>query len=124
VLAVHRATADAAGADWESAVFRNVKEEVKADRGSTVERMVKLDRASRASYYRLDEGVVTGPDPDMDLRDAIQRIALEWPAYGRRRMTEELRRHGWTVDRRRVIASCPSKPAMPPQAEVRGDYRF
>ena len=30
----------------------------------------------------------------MDLRDAIQRIALEWPSYGRPRITAELRRRG------------------------------
>jgi NAD(P)-dependent dehydrogenase (short-subunit alcohol dehydrogenase family) len=34
----------------------------------------------------------------MDLRDAIQRIALEWPSYGRPRITAELRRRGWTVN--------------------------
>jgi putative transposase len=38
----------------------------------------------------------------MDLRDAIQRIALDWPVYGRRRMTKELRRRGWTVNHKRV----------------------
>jgi transposase-like protein len=32
VLAAHRATADTAGVDWKSAVYRKVKEEVKADR--------------------------------------------------------------------------------------------
>jgi putative transposase len=30
----------------------------------------------------------------MELRDAIQRIALEWPCYGRPRITQELRRPG------------------------------
>jgi transposase InsO family protein len=38
----------------------------------------------------------------MDLRDAIQRVALEWPSYGRRRITQELRRRGWTVNWKRV----------------------
>jgi transposase InsO family protein len=38
----------------------------------------------------------------MDLRDAIQRIALEWPSYGRPRITRELRRRGWTVNPKRV----------------------
>ena len=75
---------------------------MKADRGLTVERMVKLSGVSRASYYRFDENAETGPDPDMDLRDAIQRIALDWPVYGRRRMTQELRRRGWTVNHKRV----------------------
>src|SRR5947199_2780164 len=92
VLAAHRGTADAAGTDWQSAVFRKIGEEVKADRGLTVERMVTLAGVSRASYYRFDENAEAGSDPDMDLRDAIQRIALDWPAYGRRRMTEELHR--------------------------------
>ncbi len=45
VLAAHRGTADAAGTDWQSAVFRKIGEEVKANRGLTVERMVKLARA-------------------------------------------------------------------------------
>jgi len=75
---------------------------VKADRGLTVERMVKLAGVSRASYYRFDDNAETGTDPDMDLRDAIQRIALDWPTYGRRRVTEELRRRGWTVNHKRV----------------------
>ena len=34
--------------------------------------------------------------------DAIQRVALEWPSYGRRRITRELRRRGWTVNWKRV----------------------
>jgi putative transposase len=75
---------------------------VKADGGLTVERMVKLAGVSRASYYRFGENTEVGPDRDMDLRDAIQRIALDWSAYGRRRMTEELRRRGWTVNHKRV----------------------
>jgi len=61
-----------------------------------------LRPVSRASYYRFDENGEAGPDPDMDLRDAIQRIALDWPTYGRRRMTEELHRGGWTVNHKRV----------------------
>ncbi len=38
----------------------------------------------------------------MDLRDAIQRIALEWPSYGRPRITKELRHRGWLVNAKRV----------------------
>jgi putative transposase len=64
--------------------------------------MVELAGVSRASYYRFDESTEVEPDPDMDLRDAIQRIALDWPMYGRRRVTEELRRGGWTVNHKRV----------------------
>jgi putative transposase len=75
---------------------------VKAGHGLTVKRMTELARVSRASFYRFDEETEDGPDPDMDLRDAIQRIALEWPSYGRRRITAALRRSGWTVNPKRV----------------------
>jgi putative transposase len=64
--------------------------------------MIKLARISRASYYRFDEKAGSSPDSDMDLRDAIQRIALEWPSYGRRRITRELHRRRWTVNWKRV----------------------
>jgi transposase InsO family protein len=101
VLAAHRGTADAAGVDWKSAVYQKVQEEVKAGCKLTVERMVKLGRVSRSGLYRLDDAD-PGPDPDMDLRDAIQKIAVEWPAYGRPRMTKELRERGWTVNPKRV----------------------
>jgi putative transposase len=75
---------------------------VKADRGLTVERMVELGAVSRSSFYRFEADGDPGPDCDMDLRDAIQRIALEWPSYGRPRITAELRRRGWTVNAKRV----------------------
>ena len=75
---------------------------MKANRGLTIERMVELGGVSRASFYRFGEGRPLRPDADMDLRDAIQRIALEWPSYGRPRITAELRRRGWVVNPKRV----------------------
>jgi putative transposase len=62
--------------------------------------MCGLGKVSRAGWYRR------GADPpeqgDVELRGEIQKIALEWPAYGSRRITAELRRRGWTVNRKRV----------------------
>ena len=75
---------------------------MKADRGLTIERMVGLGGVSRASFYRFDADRQPQPDRDMDLRDAIQGVALEWPSYGRPRITAELRRHGWKVNPKRV----------------------
>jgi putative transposase len=75
---------------------------VKADRGLTIERMVELGGVSRASYYRFTEDHRQSTNDDMDLRDAIQRIALEWPSYGRPRITAALRRQGWKVNPKRV----------------------
>jgi transposase InsO family protein len=75
---------------------------VKADRGLTIERMVELGGVSRSGFYRFDKGGPPRPDSDMELRDAIHRIALQWPSYGRPRITAELRRQGWTVNHKRV----------------------
>ena len=79
---------------------------MRAKRGLTIERMVKLGRVSRSGFYRFDD---SDPDPDldpaardMDLRDALQKIAVEWPSYGRPRITAELRRRGWEVNPKRV----------------------
>jgi transposase len=69
--------------DWKSAVYRKVQEEVKAERGLTIERVVELGRVSRSGFYRFEDAP-RGLDPDMDLRDAIQKIAVEWPATAAR----------------------------------------
>ncbi len=73
-----------------------------AGRGLTIERMVELGRVSRSGFYRSQTAPEAGADRDMGLRDAIQWIALEWPSYGRPRITRELRRRGWTANPKRV----------------------
>ena len=73
-----------------------------ADRGLSIERMVELGRVSRSGFYRFERLGPTKLDGDMELRDAIHRIALEWPSYGRPRITAELRRQGWKVNHKRV----------------------
>jgi transposase InsO family protein len=75
---------------------------VKTDRGLTIAGMVELGGVSRASFYRFDPDSRPQSDADMELRDTIQRIALEFPCYGWRRVTRELRRRGWTVNHKRV----------------------
>lgn len=75
---------------------------MKAGRGLTIQRMAELGRVSRSGFYRRGADRPPGPDADMNLRDAIQRIALEWPSYGRPRITHELRRRGWSVNAKRV----------------------
>jgi len=67
----------------------------------TISRMCDLGHVSRAGLYRFDPGREQ-PDNDLELRSAIQRIALEFPCYGRPRITEELNRRGWKVNHKRV----------------------
>ena len=62
---------------------------MKLDRGLTIERMTELGRVSRSGFYRFNEVHEWTGDADMDLRDSIQRIALELPSYGRPRITAE-----------------------------------
>jgi len=67
----------------------------------TVTRMCQLGQVSRAGLYRFDpEGERL--DDDLDLRNEIQKIALEFPCYGRPRIKAELRRRGWKVNHKRV----------------------
>ena len=66
-----------------------------------VQRLCALAQVTRAGFYRWRQAAPS-VDPDLDLRDDIQRIALEWPCYGWRRVTAELRRRGGTVNHKRV----------------------
>jgi transposase InsO family protein len=56
---------------------------------------------SRAGFYRFLDPVKPAA-ADVDLRDEMQKIAVEWPAYGSRRITQELKARGWDVNRKRV----------------------
>ena len=67
----------------------------------TILRMCELGQISRAGLYRFDPEVERH-EADLNLRDAIQRIALEFPCYGRPRITAELRRQGWEANHKRV----------------------
>jgi transposase InsO family protein len=77
--------------------------------------LCRLAGVSRAGYYRwCGEAPAEAEDMELspqrrrpvagdpDLRDAVQRLALEWPCYGSRRITRELRRQGRRVNRKRV----------------------
>jgi putative transposase len=57
---------------------------------------------SRAGYYRFLQPVAEKV-AEMELRDAIQKQALQMPAYGYRRITAALRRAGWVVNHKRVL---------------------
>jgi putative transposase len=63
--------------------------------------MCVLAKVSRAGFYRFPSAHPSG-DAEIQLRDAMQRIALEFPSYGWPRMTEELKRRGWAVNHKRV----------------------
>jgi transposase InsO family protein len=53
---------------------------------------------ARSSYYHRPE---ERPD-EATLRVAIKTVAAEWPTYGYRRVTAQLRRQDWPVNHKRV----------------------
>lgn len=76
---------------------------MKVRRGLTIRRMIELGQMCRATFYRRGQDGENRPDnEEMELRDAIQRIALRNPCYGRPRITAELRKQGWPVNAKRV----------------------
>jgi predicted DNA-binding transcriptional regulator AlpA len=63
----------------------------------SLRQLCRLLGVSRSWYY-------AHPTPDalaaraLDLRDAIERVTLEFPGYGYRRVTHALQRDGWAVN--------------------------
>jgi transposase InsO family protein len=78
-----------------------VEKEVSTETRLSVVRMCEVAGFSRAGYYRFQDPEKPAP-MDMDLREEMQKIAVEWPSYGSRRMTRELKARGWDVNRKRV----------------------
>jgi putative transposase len=67
----------------------------------SVVQMCEAAGFARCGYYRFLDPVKPAL-ADMDLRNEIQKIALEWPCYGSRRITAELKARHWDVNRKRV----------------------
>jgi putative transposase len=67
-----------------------------------VNRLCQAAGVSRAGYYRCRLRS-EAPSADIELRGEIQRIALQWPAYGYRRVQKELQRQGWPANHKRVL---------------------
>jgi transposase InsO family protein len=57
---------------------------------------------NRAGFYRSRVPRPVVP-VEMEIRDVMQKIAVEFPAYGYRRMTAELRKRGFDINHKRVL---------------------
>ncbi len=65
-----------------------------------VRRACELVHVSRSWYYAKPR---VRANNDADIQDEIEKIVLEFPGYGYRRVTPELRRRGWVVNHKRVL---------------------
>jgi putative transposase len=57
---------------------------------------------SRAGFYRSRTPQQASP-VEMEIRDEMQKIAVESPAYGYRRITAALRKRGFAINHKRVL---------------------
>ncbi len=79
-----------------------IQHEAARRRSPPVARLCRAVALARSSYYRLRGSRGQGVDGDAQVRPALRRAALEWPAYGCRRVAAELVREGIAVGRERV----------------------
>jgi putative transposase len=59
--------------------------------------LCELLGCARSSYYSRSD-----PPDETDLEQAVESVIAEWPTYGTRRVTAQLRRRGWTINRKRT----------------------
>jgi putative transposase len=67
-----------------------------------VSALCQMTGLKRAGFYRWRVPRQATP-VEMELRDQMQKVALESPAYGYRRITFELQRRGFEVNHKRVL---------------------
>ena len=64
--------------------------------------LCEMTGLNRAGFYRWRVPRQATP-VEMELRDQMQKVALESPAYGYRRITSELQQRGFEVNHKRVL---------------------
>ena len=84
-------------------MYREIEAAVTEERAPSRAQLCRVLNLSRAGLYRA----IVRPDRrerERELRDAIQRIALQMPCYGRRSITAALKRLPWreAVNHKRV----------------------
>jgi putative transposase len=67
-----------------------------------VNALCEMTGLSRAGFYRRRVPPQATP-VEMELRDQMQKVAAEFPAYGYRRITAELQQRGFDVNHKRVL---------------------
>jgi transposase InsO family protein len=95
-----------------------------------IDRFCRLAGVSRAGYYRHWQASAPRAE-ETELRDAVQRAALGHRHYGHRRITAELQRAGWPVNRKRILRimrednllCVPKRAFIPPTTDSRHGWR-
>jgi putative transposase len=83
-------------------LFEEIRQAIEKGESETVKALCATTGLGRSTYYRRRVPLV-GIPVQMEMRDEIQHIALEFPSYGYRRITAEMRRRNWDVNHKRVL---------------------
>jgi len=67
-----------------------------------VSALCQMTGLNRAGFYRWRVPLQAIP-AEMEIRDELQKIALQWPAYGYRRITAELQDRGFDINHKHVL---------------------
>jgi len=96
-----------------------------------IEQLCRLAGVSRAGYYRHWQAGAPRVE-ETELRDAVQRSALKNRKYGHRRITIDLQRAGWPINKKRVLRMMrednllcvPKRAFVPPTTNSRHHWRI
>lgn len=84
--------------------YQWIKETHSLNPALSVTRLCSALEISRSGYYcwlhRKDQPAKSN---DIHLKELIYRIVLEFVGYGYRRVTQELKRRGWTINHKKVL---------------------
>lgn len=87
-------------------IFRIIQDALSKDPQLSIRKACQIHGASRSGYYKW----MKRPEPnsfvmrsDIDVKDQIQKIILEFPEYGYRRVTIELRNRGYIANHKRIL---------------------
>lgn len=87
-------------------IYTAIHDAVEGRSQLSLRRMCTLSGVSTSGFYDWIRrgGTRSSLNPnEMGLRDEIQKIAVDFPRYGYRRMTKELNRRGYPVNTKRIL---------------------
>ncbi len=83
-----------------------IQENINSDCPVSIHRASQLLDVSKGGFYKWEKRLNNEhgfSEKKMDVRNEMQKIAVEFPGYGYRRITVELRNRGYLVNHKRVL---------------------
>ena len=83
-----------------------IKQQLDSDAFLPISDAIRMLNVGKSGYYEWLRKPDSDPDSvkvEMGIKDEMQKIAIEFPRYGYRRMTIELYNRGYHVNHKRVL---------------------